>query len=127
MLAHSDKDLSPLTPRPPPPLHVSGASGAEGHGESLATSEKRLILFAPTLTGPLILQVYLSSEHLALLTTGPALLPTALLSRAGPGPASVTVSNSGTAQSRRKCELLTKMARPLAERAPLQRSLHKPR
>lgn len=50
------------------------ASSAEGHRESLATSEKRLILFAPTLTGPLILQVYLSSEHLALLTSWPALL-----------------------------------------------------
>ncbi|MEQ2286233.1 hypothetical protein AMECASPLE_000352 [Ameca splendens] len=54
---------------------VSEASSAEGHRESLTTSEKRLILFAPTLTGPLILQVYLSSEHLALLTTWPALLP----------------------------------------------------
>lgn len=68
---HNDQVLTPLS---------SGrfeASSAEGHRESLATSEKRLILFAPTLTGPLILQVYLSSEHLALLTTWPALLLTA--------------------------------------------------
>lgn len=56
------------------PAPLSEASRAEGHGESLSTSEKRLILFAPTLTGPLILQVYLSSEHLAPLTTWPALL-----------------------------------------------------
>lgn len=55
-------------------LSLSEAGSAEGHRESLTTSEKRLILFAPTLTGPLILQVYLSSEHLALLTTWPALL-----------------------------------------------------
>lgn len=83
MLARSNKDLSPRPPillflRLLPLLfHVSEAGGTEGHGESLTTSEKRLILFAPTLTGPLILQVYLSSEHLALLTTGPALLPAA--------------------------------------------------
>lgn len=87
---------------------VSEASSAEGHRDSLTTSEKTLILFAPTLTGPLILQVYLSSEHLALLTTWPALLPYRLLSRAGLGPATVTVSNSGTTRLHRKCELLTK-------------------
>lgn len=34
--------------------------------------------------------------------------PCSLLSRAGLGPASVTVSNSGTAHLHRKCELLTK-------------------
>ena len=34
--------------------------------------------------------------------------PCSLLSRAGLGPASVTVSNSGTPHSHRKCELLTK-------------------
>lgn len=34
--------------------------------------------------------------------------PYSLLSRAGLGPASVTVSNSGTAHLHRKCELLTK-------------------
>lgn len=90
------------------PTPPSQASRAEGHRESLSTSEKRLILFAPTLTGPLILQVYLSSEHLAPLTTWPALLSAALLSRAGLGPASVTVSNYGTAHSHRKCELLVK-------------------
>lgn len=56
---------------------LTEASSAEGHRESLATSEKRLILFAPTLTGPLIFQVYLSSEHLALLTTWPSLLSVA--------------------------------------------------
>lgn len=89
-------------------MPLSEASRAEGRRESLSTSEKRLILFAPTLTGPLILQVYLSSEHLAPLTTWPALLSAALLSRAGLGPASVTVSNYGTAHSRRKCELLIK-------------------
>lgn len=87
---------------------LSEASRTEGHRESLSTSEKRLILFAPSLTGPLILQVYLSSEHLAPLTTWPALLSAALLSRAGLGPASVTVSNYGTAHSHRKCELLIK-------------------
>lgn len=120
-------------PRPSPPSSstlrrpLSEASRTEGHRESLSTSEKRLILFAPTLTGPLILQVYLSSEHLAPLTTWPALLSAALLSRAGLGPASVTVSNYGTARSHRKCELLVKwLARSLAACAPPQMCLDNP-
>lgn len=79
ILDHDNFGPRPSPPVLPPPFlsPLSEAGSAEGHRESLTTSEKRLILFAPTLTGPLILQVYLSSEHLALLTTWPALLPAA--------------------------------------------------
>lgn len=54
--------------------------------------------------------------------------PHSLLSRAGLGPASVTVSNSGTAHLHRKCELLTKWLTCLQHVCSLpQMCLNKPK
>lgn len=134
MLAHSNKDLSPLTSTsypPPPPLPSSSFSclwgqqhwRTRGISHHLREEANPLCPNFNWASNPPGLSKQWAPSAADKWACPP---PCSLLSRAGLGPASVTVSRSGTSHLHRKCELLAKWLACLQRVCwLLQISLHK--